>query len=645
MKDIQEAFQLIDEDQYEEAYSGFTSLIDQGIQLEDAHYSRAVLDISKLKKYQENTLMDFLFLKEFSKKYRKVAYSFLALVYADLEDYEEVIKYGRLALNSNTPLYREICFVMARALTRIDMPDFEEALVMINNCIACEKEDEEDDDADYYYCKVEILTALARYDEAEKILSETLNNFGYRFLYYYLKGRIYLEKYEEDDPKEEYLEDAISNFTIALQYDASDFLTIRSLVEAYREQKKYQEALDLLDKVMDKADAESIMIEKIKIYTFIREFQKAIDDVEVFLQTHDSWKLKYFEALLLLDIDLENKIEPTDPSSNIKKAVQCLKAANQEEQNPAIALDIVRYNRLIDCSEDNYTFLKESLEKKPYGMLFYLLAETILEIGGSLEEAIYNYKEAYISGYLDEEDYYKILSRYEVNNERTIKYLHQIEKKLLKGHSFSDIRFVISEYLYGVNNYEPNIKKAASLMGKLLKRPVDSSCTIALHGRILELQNNHLEAFKKYQEAMQKVDKKDIDGCDCALGYYAYSKTFGIGTNKDLEEAKKTILDDISTFHRRASSHNIYLYAYFCLSGDERFAAEKAKKLLESNLAFDRLDISRLVFLKQICQKLNQNSQRLDDLMKDFSYYNQDEISYYEKNKDQKLPIPYWRNV
>lgn len=136
MNDIIKAFQLVEEEKYKEAYEAFSNLIGDKALENDARYSRAMIDISRLKEHFENTINDLKELINKKTKYAKISYSFLTLVYDELDMIDEVIKYGKLAIINDTPFANEIYFALSRAYARRgNDEDLEEALKMINECL------------------------------------------------------------------------------------------------------------------------------------------------------------------------------------------------------------------------------------------------------------------------------------------------------------------------------------------------------------------------------------------------------------------------------------------------------------------------------------------------------------------------------
>ena len=91
MANIIDAFKLVEEEKLPEAYDAFSDLIEEKVMVDEARYSRAMLDISHLRCHFDNTINDLKELIEHKTKYAQVSYSFLTLVYDELEMVDETI--------------------------------------------------------------------------------------------------------------------------------------------------------------------------------------------------------------------------------------------------------------------------------------------------------------------------------------------------------------------------------------------------------------------------------------------------------------------------------------------------------------------------------------------------------------------------
>ena len=631
MNDIIKAFQLVEEEKYKEAYEAFSNLINDKALENDARYSRAMIDISRLKEHFENTINDLKELINKKTKYAKISYSFLTLVYDELDMIDEVIKYGKLAIINDTPFANEIYFALSRAYARRgNDEDLEEALKMINECL---KDKELEEELDYLICKCDILISLEKFDEASQEIDHLVSSFGHSGVVYYLKARLAMKKYYKTDHIA-LVDEAIYNAEICLQYEEHDYSVKTLLIEGYTIKKDYTKALEIIDTMKTEDNEEDMIMEKVKVYDDAKEYQKALDLIIPYLHNHQSWKLKYMEGALLLDMD-SNKIEMT---------LNRFREAYELFPNNGIMLDILKVNRMLKREEDNYQFLQTIIQTRAEGIIYFNLAETALRINKPYDEIIKYYYQAYELGYIDELEYYDSICNY-TNSKKMNKIIKKNEKNALQGDSVWSKRKVAIRYIYQENGYHQNLKKGKKIIEQCLNEYGDDSCTLSLYARCLELSNNNQKAFHYYQKAYEKIKKVIEPDCDCAYGYYAYAKISGIGTDVEIDEAKNIILSVINKSGKYTCSHIVYFYAYFYLLNDERFSGEFAKEMLEENYPFYRYEISRIVLLSQVINKLKIKSNKLDELLLDMDEYDKNEIKYYNENIYQKASLPYWKNI
>ena len=159
-------------------------------------------------------------------------------------------------------------------------------------------------------------------------------------------------------------------------------------------------------------------------------------------------------------------------------------------------------------------------------------------------------------------------------------------------------------YLYGENGIKQNIKKAIIKLFECRQEMPTNTCVNAILGRGFELKKNFSLAHKMYDMAYQLIEQETKPSCDCAYSYYAHSLIEGVGVKQDVEEAKSIILKAVQKFKKFICSHTAYYYAYFALQGDQKFDISKAYELLSFDYPFVRFDISRIVYLTKLEEKL-----------------------------------------
>ena len=95
----------------------------------------------------------------------------------------------------------------------------------------------------------------------------------------------------------------------------------------------------------------------------------------------------------------------------------------------------------------------------------------------------------------------------------------------------------------------------------------------------------------------------------------------------------------------RACSTVIYLYCYFYLTNEEGFDGQYAKELLEISYPFDRNEVTRLIYLKQINSKLNIIDKSVDkEIKKIKKYISKDAKEYLKQSLKEKVSYLFFGN-
>lgn len=632
MKKLLDAFSLLENEKLEEAYEAFTNILDERKIGVDARYSRAMLDISKLKKYTENTIEDLLYLIDKKTKYKDVSYSFLTFVYDDMQNVQNIIKYAKLALKHNSPFSAEINFALARALVRYSTTShLNEALNAINESLKYESSEEY---MDFLICKVDILISLNRFEEAEESIDKLIREYSYGAVTYYLKARLALAKYF-DTKDINLLDDAVRNAIVCLEYDSDQYMVKIMLIEAYTIQKEFNKALEVIDSMKTSDNEEDIILEKIKVYDAAREYENALKLVKEYLQKNDSWKLKYMEGALSVDSD----------ESNASYCIKCFKEAYEMSNKSDIIYDIIKLNRRINNEQDTFDFIKSIIKKQvDLGFLYFNLADIAIRLSHSYDEIINYYTLSYEDGFLDDQEYYNAICNYTKDPNQYNKEIKKLEKINLKTKDAWSFRKTAIRYIYKEDGYKQNLNKAYELLLKC-KNTLNDSCTNAILGRTLELKKKTDMAFRYYESGYNIIKLEEYPECTCAYGYYAHAYFNGIGCKKNENLAEEIILEAIEKEPRYTCSHIAYYYAYFFLKGNPKFDGETAQRLLENNYPFYRHDISRIVLLSQIVKRRNSKSHKLKELLSEISFYSKEDIKYFNEHINSDISLPFWRNV
>lgn len=630
MEKLQEAFKNVEDNNIETAYDTFTKLINDKTCGIDARYARAMIDISKLKAHTEDTINDLLYLSNTKNKYKDIAYSFLTFLYDDLGNSENVIKYGTIALKKETPFVAEINFALARNYLRYkNMSSYKLALIAIEKSLAYENSEEY---IDFLACEAEILILMNEFDKVDEKIDRIIKDYSHGALTYFLKARLAFAKYQTLKD-ETFLEDVIRYGKVCLEYE-DNYMAKIMLIESYTKLKDVDSAITIIESLKTDFNKEEVLLEKIKVYDEVKEYDKALELITNGLKENYSWRLLYMKGAILYDKDAKNG----------KQSIENFKKAYKESLETDILVDIIKLNRRLDDDKDTFLFLEEIVNNsKDKGYIYFNMADIAIKESMDYEKIIEYYKLSYENGFLTKTEFNNAICNYTKEPNSLNKEIKRLEKENLKTKDPFSFRKTAIRYIYKEDGYKQNLNKAYKLLLKC-KNDFDDSCTNSLIARSLEL-NGKLNLALNYYERGYNIIKNEYVDCPCSYGYYAHALFNGIGQDKDIEKAKEVILESLIVEPTFTCSHIVYYYAYFYLDGDNRFKEDIAIKLLESNYPYYRYDISRIVILSQVIKKANRTSEKLDELLKTLDKFPKEDLKYYNENINKEKSLPFWRNV
>ena len=333
--------------------------------------------------------------------------------------------------------------------------------------------------------------------------------------------------------------------------------------------------------------------------------------------------------------------------SVLEEARKYYKQALEMSHENFIASDIIDINIELNDELDSNAMLLKLAKENPEGVIFYQLAENSFRLGTPIKKVLNYYDKAHELGYLTDIEYIDVLSDYEKPDKTITKIIKKCDRK--KTYPLLPVwckKKMAVRYLYGENGIKQNIKKAIIKLFECRQEMPANTCVNAILGRGFELKKNFSLAHKMYDMAYQLIEQETKPSCDCAYSYYAHSLIEGVGVKQDVEEAKSIILKAVQKFKKFICSHTAYYYAYFALQGDEKFDISKAYELLSFDYPFVRFDISRIVYLTKLEEKLRIRSKKLNNLLADGKdVYDKKEWKYYRKAITEDCPKPYWRNI
>lgn len=642
--DLQVGLEYLDNNEFEEAYEYFNEMLESNSKNHDARYYRAFIDFFHFRKNFLEDYKDFKLLVDKNTKYKVLSLPLLVILAEEFRHRDEVIKYARLTLKYDNPYMNEIKNILVKELVLTKKyNNVVEALAIIDSIL----ENDEEALLDNYMQKVEVQINFNDFDGAEETLQKAFTKFSANEHLYYSKGRLAYKLY---NAKKEsvYLEDAIAAFNIALQYEPSFNNARIFLAECYALSNDLEQALTTINDFKkyfeEKLNEDEVIhfeadlvVEKVKICELTKEWDCALEICNEYLEKYEHWKVYY--TLGYVQNVISTSIE------DLKIACNTLTKSFELNKDTFFLSDLVGINTILKDFKKNDELIRSAIKDEPdNGLLYYLLAENEMRYNHNYDNIISYYKKSFELGYLDLPSYVTHIS---FLVEKPLELAKKYHKAILNEPVESpwDIRRMGIRYLFGEFGFKQDIKKAYQYLNAAYQQEPTEPCILTIYGRCLELLGKKEEAYEIYTKAFDYYKDSIHITCNCAVGYLAYAKIFGIGTAKNIEEAKRLVLDAINKDHGYSASLVIYLYAYFTLLGEEEFSLNKALEYLSSNYAFDRFDIVRYLFVNKICIKLKQAPRyNEEDIKVCLKNQSKDYKKYYKENKDKDVIFPYYKN-
>ena len=495
------AIKLMQENNFDEAYIEFSKIYEVNPNNYEALYFRAIIDFGHLKQNTHQTIFDLKLLASKKTNYTKSALQLLTLLLDVNDDFDGVIYYGKKALDEisgdNEANFRtDLYFALARAyFHKYTQDDLINALKYINLCIdSCE----EDFELDYLLIKVDILIGLKKFDDAKLAIDDVQHHFGTNGALYYIKEKlnfaIGLELKQKDfDAASSYFNKALEYLEIYEKYSSDKLLIALTKVEILNQLKKYEESIKILDEVCNEENEVDIIIEKIKIYEYLEQYDNAVALCLEYLKTKSSWKVEYSIGFLLA---YNAKTE--------EEILECLKyqyKAFEKAQENFILYEICLLNNKLLRYEENYKLLNEFYKNNAYdGRGAYLLAVMAQTLSKPYEEQLNYYKMSYELGYINEIEFLDDVIGLSADPRPYIKLALKHKNDDLEILDPWSKRKMGIRYLYGDDGYKQDLYKAYTYIEYAIKELPDKSCIISTLGKYYEFNGLDAHAFKEYEE-------------------------------------------------------------------------------------------------------------------------------------------------
>ena len=629
-----EAIEKMKQGDFLASYEEFTKIISENKKDYFAIFYRALIDFLHLNQFMDQSIADFEFCITEKSPFETSAKAYLTIFYSNNDEPHKSIIYGTECLKNGTELTLDVNFALSKSYYQIgDYFSLLKSLEHINKCI----EIDEDENVDFYVCKVDLLLTLNKLEDADNTLNTIYSNFGGSFSYYYLKAKLRLLEYRATNDCQK-LNSAIRDIDLSLQYEENSFTAVSLKIEILSVYKKKEEALKLLETVKDEYEEDGYLVEKFKIYEEIGEVDTILKLGEEYLKHQESWRI-YYSIAFIKSKTAQSREEILELKDLYEKAFNL---------NPEIFIynELYRLNFILNKDEENLKLTDYLCELHPNdGRLTYLKAECLHRMHFDYDDVVETMSKSHDEGYLEDLRFLTIITPLIEKPKSVYKALKAFQKNDLMKLSSWMKRKMGLRYLYGEEGYKQDIVKASELITSAYCDESDDSCMIATYARLLELTEQHNEAFIHYNKAYIAECNEVMPACNCAHGYLAHAYMQGIGIEKNIEEAAKLIKLGIELSKGCSSNIVIYLYAYFALLNREGFDLNLAKQYLEGKYPFCRYEISRPMMLKLIYKRLGLDTTEIDKTIKlCIKYGEKSNKKYYKLNKDLDLIYPSLNN-
>ena len=631
---------LVQEGKYQVAYDEYSKIINESPKAYDAYFERALIDCYYLRENYPVSKEDLLLVFHHNKKLAKKVPMFLTIICDTLRDFDNAIYFGELALKDGyiTPEENllEVHFALSRSyyMRGSSIEDYTSALGHIDICTGIN----DDLSEELMLCKCDILLILEKYDDVLKIVDHLFFTSKVLPVFYYFKARaLYGKASSKNDFK-----NALESFEFYLNYEPNDYYSLIYKAACLRAMGLVNKAVEVYEKLKNENNQDDVVSEIIRTYEQSGKIEEAERYASNYLKEHNSWQVKYSLAMLFA--------KKAKTIEELNTAKDLLEDSYLQTKNDIVAESLIQIYRRLGLDEENYSFLKAIVLTSKDGRFAYYLAIEAFRYKGSYEETETYLKKAYDLGYFNHQEYLDMLMSF---TKEPHKYYKQIKKYSIEHDKKALEKGVASlplgsthklacRYLYGMYGLKPNLDKAIKYGKKCYELLENDCCMAILYGRCLEFARRYDEAFKVYKKANDSARSGFRTLCQCSYGYLAHCYINGIGTDKNISEAKKLILEGISVYKDKSDCSVLALYAYFALTKEEGFSIELAKEYLSKDSSFALYDSSRYKLLMELDKE---NYNKWFKMLKESLKYDAIlAVDYYNKHKDDQIFYPFLNN-
>lgn len=590
------------------------------------NYYHASISMMQFNDESEQVIEELEYVSSTKNKFTSKALTLLTIIYSHKEEYKKAIEKSNNKYCEPGELSIPFYYALSVSYYQYNLP---KSLEYINKCIELEPNEEHN----LYILKADILLELENFDELSDTLDTMYAKFGANFIYYYLKAKSMLEKYHSTGVfnDQDYLEDIISEINKAEQYDDSKLYTKSLRAEVIALQGKTDEALAIIEAIKDQISEEEYVFERLKLFRCSNKIDNIKTEAEAFLAKQDSYIVSQILAKEVYSDPHTYEEYKARQDLNIK-GFSLFKDFDLMEAIYNDAFYLNNYDTVLKLAKE----YRQEYPDNPH-IQYYIIC-CMINLNYSYDEIEQELMSESARICFSKNYYITLLCNYAKNPIPAHKMLLKNIKQKKMNFGPHQKQHISSFFLFGKNSLSVNYALAKEYIESAYHDESEDSCITSGYGNYYEVIGVNNKAFNLYEKGYQLRLKMPHPTCSCSDAYYAHALLNGIGTEKNVEEAKKVVLDSIKQFGDDANNTIIYLYTFFALNGDSRFDINEAKRMLELSYPFSRYEITKVMMYKCILKKLNQDTTIIDREIKNcLQYVPKCAKKFYKENKNKDI--------
>ena len=606
---MQELFNLLNEQKYEEALKGFEAMY------KSTNNPIALYYITFIKYYYMNTndleeiYNNLKTLYNYSKEVRINTYEFYLSFLIDNGNYELAHTVAAKAIKETNLNYTN-CFAYSKSLAKLNK-DLDTAIEYAKKCIELEGLNEIQKTLSYSNL-LEIYSIKKDFKSAREVLNKMYlvsSNIPYITL---LELQLAI-----DEENEEEIDKAI---TENLKYEQNKFETYKLLCEYYYNTDQYEEALKYHKLIRPLVVSTSFIDEKIAIcYLCLDKYDEGINHLKenpLEDEGHNNYMLgelyfyKWGKANFKQAAEYYEKALPL--VANKEKVLKCLGDTYFE------LVDTTNLKRIID----------ELHKTSKHGYVDYLEA-SYYRLTQRFDEAESMLK------YIKEPSVPRFRINTIIDNCATKpEILDNYHNEAFNKNDIYSLRDSLKFLMFGEHGNKISLEKAQVYADKLEMINDLNTCAYSTLANFYLFKNEDEKAYKFAKLGYEKYLNGD-EGCQCCAAFVAYCKLTGRGVSKNIEEAynicKNVEIKELGDINENAG--HVYAECAILLDKDLNSIYEMLEKTL-----FRRYSPSRYFMLVKIGNILNKNTTKYSKLLKEsLKHCSERELEYYSKEQKDFL--------